>query len=59
MHRRFIWNAKASNAYISVAILKLGLFGTLKVALALQFIVKNAYFSVACDTKVSIRATLK
>ena len=38
---------------------KLGLFGTLKLALALQFIVTNAYFSVACNTKVSVRATLK
>ena len=38
---------------------KLGLFGTLKLALALQFIVMNAYFSVACNTKVSVRATLK
>ena len=38
---------------------KLGLFGTLKLALALQFTVTNAYFSVACNTKVSIRATLK
>ena len=38
---------------------KLGLFGTLKLALALQFIVTNAYFSVACNTKVSIHATLK
>ena len=38
---------------------ELGLFGTLKLALALQFIVMNAYFSVACNTKVSVRATLK
>ena len=38
---------------------KLGLFGTLKLVLALQFIVMNAYFSVACNTKVSVRATLK
>ena len=38
---------------------KLGLFGTLKLALVLQFIVMNAYFSVACNTKVSVRATLK
>ena len=37
----------------------LGLFGTLKLALALQLIVTNAYFSVACNTKVSVRATLK
>ena len=44
---------------ISVAILKLGLFGTLKLALVLQFIVTNAYFSVACNTKVSVRGTLK
>ena len=36
---------------------KLGLFGTLK--LALQFIVRNTYFSVACNTNVSVRATLK
>ena len=37
----------------------LGLFGTLKLALALQFIVTNTYFSVACNTKVSVGATLK
>ena len=40
-------------------LLKLGLFGTLKLALALQFIVTNTYFSVACNTKISVRATLK
>ena len=40
-------------------IYKLGLFGTLKLALVLQFILTNAYFSVACNTKVSVRATLK
>ena len=34
---------------------KLGLFGTLKLALALQFIVTNAYFSVACNTKIRVR----
>ena len=33
---------------------KLGLFGMLKLALALQFIITNAYFSVACNTKVSV-----
>ena len=38
---------------------ELGLFGTLKLALALQFIVTNAYFSVGCNTKVSGCATLK
>ena len=38
---------------------KLGLFGTLKLELALQFIVMNTYFSVACNTKVSICVTLK
>ena len=38
---------------------KLGLFGMLKLALALQFIVTNTYFSVACNTKVSVHATLK
>ena len=38
---------------------KLGLFGTLKLALALQFIATNTYFSVACNTKVSVRAILK
>ena len=59
MHRRFIWNAKASNAYISVAILKLGLFGMLKLALALQFIVTNAYFSVARTLTLVLHATLK
>ena len=30
---------------------KLGLFGMLKLGLVLQFIVTNAYFSVACNTK--------
>ena len=38
---------------------ELGLFGTLKLSLALQFIITNANFSVACNTKVSVRATLK
>ena len=33
---------------------ELGLFGMLKLALALQFIVTNAYFSVACNTKISV-----
>ena len=42
------------------AIYKLGLFGILKLALALQFLLMNfqcctnAYFSVACNTKVTI-----
>ena len=36
--------------------LKLGLFGTLKLALVLQFIVTNTYFSVArMLTKISVR----
>ena len=39
--------------------LELGLFGTLKLELVLQFIVTSAYFSVACNTKVSVRATLE
>ena len=30
-----------------------------ELALALQFIITNAYYSVACNTKVSVRATLK
>ena len=34
--------------------LKLSLFGMLKLASALQFIVTNAYFSVACNIKISI-----
>ena len=38
---------------------KLGFFGMLKLALALQFIVTNGYFSVAFNTKVSVHATLK
>ena len=38
--------------------IELGLFGMLKLALELQFIVTNAYFSVACNTKVSVRATI-
>ena len=44
---------------VNLTLLELGLFGTLKLAFALQFIVTNAYFSVACSTKVSVRATLK
>ena len=42
-----------------IDILELGLFGMLKLALVLQFSVTNAYFSVTCNTKVSVRATLK
>ena len=38
---------------------KLGLFGTLKLALALQFIVTNAYFSVARMLTLVLHATLK
>ena len=38
---------------------KLGLFGTLKLALALQFIVMNAYFSVARTLTLVLHATLK
>ena len=48
------------DGYVAAGLsLELGLFGMLKLALALQFIVTNAYFSVACNTKVSVRATLK
>ena len=39
--------------------LELGLFGTLKLALALQFIVTNAYFSVAQMLTLVLHATLK
>ena len=51
----------ADNIYNNVKkyVDKLFLFGMLKLALALQFIVTNAYFSVVCNTKVSVRATLK
>ena len=38
---------------------KLGLFGMLKLALALQFIVTNAYFSVARTLTLVLHATLK
>ena len=38
---------------------KLGLFGTLKLVLALQFIVMNAYFSVARMLTLVLHATLK
>ena len=38
---------------------KLGLFGTLKLALALQFIVTNAYFSVARTLTLVLPATIK
>ena len=41
------------------SIYKLGLFGTLKLALALQFIVTNAYFSVAWTLTLVLHATLK
>ena len=39
--------------------LKLGLFGTLKLELALQFIVTNTYFSVARTLTLVLHATLK
>ena len=38
---------------------ELGLFGTLKLALALEFIVMNAYFSVARTLTLVLHATLK
>ena len=38
---------------------KLGLFGTLKLALALQFIDTNAYFRVARTLTLVLHATLK
>ena len=38
---------------------KLGLFRTLKLALVLQFIVMNAYFSVARMLTLVLHATLK
>ena len=38
---------------------KLGIFGTLKLAFALQFIVTNAYFSVARTLTLVLHATLK
>ena len=41
------------------AIQKLSLFGILKLALALQFIVTNAYFSVARTLTLVLNATLK
>ena len=44
---------------ITFFLLKLGLFGTLKLALALQFIVTNAYFSVARTLTLVLHATLK
>ena len=56
---QFFRSAKVSNTYFSNAILKLGLFGTLKLALALQFIVTNAYFSVARTLTLVLHATLK
>ena len=40
-------------------LLKLVLFGMLKLALALQFIVTNAYFSVARMLTLVLHATLK
>ena len=39
--------------------LELSLFGMLKLALALQFIVTNAYFSVARTLTLVLHATLK
>ena len=58
-----IWDVRKKYAIYNRLVgnlkIELGLFGTLKLALALQFIVMNAYFSVACNTKVSVRATLK
>ena len=54
-----------SNTYCSTYIYslqyshKLGLFGMLKLALALQFIVTNAYFSVTQMLTLVLHATLK
>ena len=47
------------NIILELPKLQLGLFGMLKLALVLQFIVTNAYFSVVCNTKVSVHARLK
>ena len=44
---------------VIVASYKVGLFGTLKLALALQFIVTNAYFSVARTLTLVLHGTLK
>ena len=44
---------------IPILNLELGLFGTLKLVLALQFIVMNAYFSVAQTLTLVLHATLK
>ena len=51
--------SKGHKLYIFIKTFKLGLFGTLKLALALQFIVTNAYFSVARTLTLVLHATLK
>ena len=48
-----------SQCHICLNIVELGLFGTLKLALALQFIVMNTYFSVARTLTLVLHATLK
>ena len=48
-----------SSVIYYLGVLKLGLFGTLKLALVLQFIVTNAYFSVARTLTLVLHATLK
>ena len=61
------WFNRTTKVSISIAfayfskfsILKLGLFVMMKLALALQFIVTNAYFSVARMLTLVLHATLK
>ena len=53
------WKNFLKSLYKNLSDQKLGLFGTLKLALALQFIVMNAYFSVARMLTLVLHATLK
>ena len=58
-----IWDVRKKYAIYNRLVgnlkIELGLFGTLKLALALQFIVMNAYFSVARTLTLVLHATLK
>ena len=54
-----VWCEESHFVIENIGKYELGLFGTLKLALALQFIVTNAYFSVARTLTLVLHATLK
>ena len=49
-----LWCEQKCCLLLKLELPKVSLFGTLKLALGLQFIVTNSYFSVACNTKVRV-----